>query len=210
VIKKSKKEQNMEYGYVRVSSETQKEDRQMAQMYGLDLTDDNIFIDKASGKNFKREEYQKLVKKLKKGDLLYIASIDRLGRNYIEIQEQWRILTKEIGVDIVVIDMPILDTRKHKDLLGTFIADLTLQLLAYVAHTERDFIRKRQREGIEAAKARGVKFGRPAKKSPKNFVEIVKLWEKEKITFEEALDKTGLKSTTFYTRLREYRASKKK
>ncbi len=148
--------------------------------------------------------------KLKPGDLLYVKSIDRLGRNYDEIQNQWRILTKERGVDIVVIDMPLLDTRHGKDLMGTFIADIVLQILSFVAHSERDNIRKRQAEGIAAAKARGVRFGRPAIKPPDDFALIVKQLECGKLPHSEALVRAGLKETTFYRRLREYRSSKKK
>ena len=152
-----------EYGYIRVSSTDQNEDRQLLALNELNIPHENLFIDKQSGKDFNRPSYQNLIKHLKNGDLLYIKSIDRLGRNYEEIQNQWRILTKEKGVDIAVIDMPLLDTRIHKDLMGTFIADLVLQILSFVAQSERDTIRKRQAEGIAAAKARGVRFGRPEK-----------------------------------------------
>ena len=164
----------------------------------------NIFLDKQSGKNFDRPQYKRLVKKLKQGDLLYILSIDRLGRNYEEIQRQWRILTKEIGVDICVIDMPLLDTRNGKDLMGTFIADLVLQILSFVAENERVNIRKRQAEGIAAAKHRGVKFGRPVKEVPEDFGEIVSEWQKGKIDFDEVLKRCGMSKATFYRRLREY------
>ena len=150
-----------EYGYVRVSSTDQNEERQLIVMNGKRILAGNIYIDKQSGKDFERPQYKKMLKRLKAGDLLYILSIDRLGRNYEEIQNQWRILTKEIGVDICVIDMPLLDTRSGKDLMGTFIADLVLQILSFVAQSERENIRKRQTEGIAAAKARGVRFGRP-------------------------------------------------
>lgn len=149
------------YGYIRVSSTDQNEDRQVIALREKKVLEKNIYMDKQSGKDFNRPQYQKLVKRLKSGDLLYILSIDRLGRNYEEIQNQWRILTKEIGVDICVIDMPLLDTRNGKDLMGTFIADLVLQILSFVAQSERENIRKRQAEGIAAAKARGVRFGRP-------------------------------------------------
>ena len=154
------------YGYVRVSSVEQNEDRQLIALENVGVAKRNIFADKQSGKDFERGQYKRLLKKLKPGDLLYILSIDRLGRNYIEIQEQWRVLTKEKGVEIGVIDMPILDTRKGKDLLGTFIADLVLQILSFVAQTERENIRSRQAQGIAAAKKRGVKFGRPKKELP--------------------------------------------
>jgi DNA invertase Pin-like site-specific DNA recombinase len=196
------------YGYIRVSSADQNEDRQLAAMQELGILPENLFIDKQSGKDFNRPKYVELAEKLRTGDLLYIKSIDRLGRNYEEIQNQWRTITKEKGVDIVVIDMPLLDTRLHKDLMGTFIADLVLQVLSFVAHSERDNIRKRQAEGIAAAKARGVQFGRPEKALLDNFAEIITQWERGNITFEEALKQTGLKKTTFYRLLREHRAKK--
>ena len=198
------------YAYIRVSTIDQNEDRQLDAMTAFGVPQSQIFIDKQSGKDFNRPLYKALVKKLRQGDLLYIKSIDRLGRNYEEIQNQWRILTKERGVDIVVLDMPLLDTRTAKDLLGTFISDLTLQLLSFVAQNEREAIRKRQAEGIASAKARGVRFGRPTKKPPENFDEIVKLWEKGEISYKEVLDRTGLKHTTFYSRLKEYRSGKNK
>lgn len=198
------------YGYVRVSSADQNEDRQMVAMSALDIQPDRIFIDKQSGKDFQRPAYQSLLKKIKKGDLLYIKSIDRLGRNYDEIQNQWRILTKERGADIAVIDMPLLDTRRGRDLMGTFLADVVLQLLAFVAQNERENIRKRQAEGIAAAKARGVRFGRPIKRPPANFSKIIRQWEDGKLTLAEVLERTNLKEATFYNRLREYRAAKDK
>ena len=162
------------YGYVRVSSRDQNEDRQLIALRGKGVEDRFIYMDKVSGKDFNRPQYKKLVKKLKPGDLLYIQSIDRLGRNYEELQNQWRILTKEKNVDICVIDMPLLDTRQGKDLMGTFIADLVLQILSFVAQNEREFIRKRQAEGIAAAKAKGVKFGRPPIPLPDNFYPVHK------------------------------------
>jgi DNA invertase Pin-like site-specific DNA recombinase len=165
----------------------------------------SIFIDKQSGKDFLRPQYRKLVKRLKPGDLLYILSIDRLGRNYEEIQRQWRLLTKEAGVDICVIDMPLLDTRNGKDLMGTFIADIVLQILSFVAQNERENIKKRQAEGIAAAKARGVMFGRPMVEAPEDFGQIVRKWEQKEITFEEVLRQSKLSESTFYRRLREYR-----
>ncbi|MCX4378890.1 MAG: recombinase family protein [Lachnospiraceae bacterium] len=165
----------------------------------------NIFMDKQSGKDFDRPNYKKLVKKLKAGDLLYILSIDRLGRNYEEIQTQWRILTKEIGIDICVLDMPLLDTRNGKDLMGTFIADLVLQILSFVAQSERENIRKRQAEGIAAAKAKGIKFGRPEKSVPNDFSKIVKAWEQKKLTLAEVLKQCNISESTFYRKLREYR-----
>ena len=199
-----------EYGYVRVSSIDQNEERQRLAMEKIGIPVSNLFIDKQSGKDFERPQYKKLVKKLKAGDLLYILSIDRLGRNYEEIQKQWRILTKEIGIDICVIDMPLLDTRNGKDLMGTFIADLVLQILSFVAQSERENIKKRQAQGIAAARARGVKFGRLEISAPENFAKTVKAWERKEITVYEALKATGLSEATFYRRLREYRMHLKK
>ena len=196
------------FGYVRVSSTDQNEDRQMLAMQEKSVPEKNIYVDKQSGKDFNRPQYQKLVKKLKPGDLLYILSIDRLGRNYEEIQRQWRVLTKDIGIDICVIDMPLLDTRNGKDLMGTFIADLVLQILSFVAENERVNIKKRQAEGIAAAKQKGVRFGRPEISPPDNFAEIVAEWEAKKITFAEAIRQCGMSEATFYRRLREYRLSK--
>ena len=198
------------YGYIRVSSTDQNEDRQLLALNELNIPPENLFIDKQSGKDFNRPAYKELVKRLKNGDLLYIKSIDRLGRNYEEIQNQWRVLTKEKCVDIVVIDMPLLDTRLNKDLMGTFIADLVLQILSFVAQSERDTIRKRQAEGIAAAKVRGIVFGRPIKKPPENFDELIKLWERGKISFSDILKQTEFKQATFYNRLREYRRNKKR
>ena len=174
------------YGYVRVSSVDQNEDRQLLALTAMGVPKGTIYIDKQSGKNFLRKQYQKLLKKLEIGDLLYIKSIDRLGRNYEEVQEQWRLLTKVKGVDIVVIDMPLLDTRRSKDLLGTFIADLVLQVLSFVAQNERENIRQRQAEGIAAAKKRGVRFGRPKKALPDNFFEVKECWQRGEITCREA------------------------
>ena len=193
------------YGYVRVSSTDQNEDRQLIAMQEQEIPPDNIYIDKQSGKDFERPYYKELTDKLKPGDLLFIKSIDRLGRNYDEIQNQWRILTKEKGVDIVVIDMPLLDTRLNKDLMGTFIADLVLQILSFVAHSERENIRKRQAEGISAAKARGVKFGRPSKEAPENFGELIRQWERKQLSINEILLLCGMRETTFYKRLGEHR-----
>ena len=193
------------YGYVRVSSMDQNEGRQMSAMRERGVPEANIYVDKQSGKDFNRPQYMRMAKKKKKGDLLYILSIDRLGRNYEEIQEQWRILTKEIGADICVIDMELLDTRNGKDLMGTFIADLVLQILSFAAEAERTNIRKRQEQGIVAAKARGVRFGRPEVEVPQEFPRIVVEWENKNISFDEALEKSGLSQATFYRRLREYR-----
>ena len=193
------------YGYIRVSSADQNEDRQWIAMRQKAVPEKNIFADKQSGKDFARPKYRALVKKLRAGDLLYVLSIDRLGRNYEEIQEQWRVLTKEIGVDICVIDMPLLDTRNGRDLMGTFIADLVLQILSFVAQNERENIRKRQAEGIAAAKARGVRFGRPETELPEDFPSIVALWEGKRLTLPQALERCGLSESTFYRRLRELR-----
>ncbi len=168
----------------------------------------NIYVDKQSGKDFNRPQYQKMVRKMKSGDLLYVLSIDRLGRNYEEIQQQWRVLTKDIGIDVCVIDMPLLDTRKGKDLIGMFIADLVLQLLSFVAENERVNIRKRQAEGIAAAKLKGVRFGRPKIPLPDSFGEIVAAWEAKKYSISEAVKKCGMSEATFYRRLREYRMAK--
>lgn len=196
------------YGYVRVSSKEQNEERQMAAMRRTGVVQKNIFIDKQSGKDFNRPQYLRLRGKLREGDLLYILSIDRLGRDYEEIQNQWRILTKEEKVDICVIDMPLLDTRKGKDLMGHFIADLVLQILSFAADNERENIKKRQRQGIEAAKERGVRFGRPETPVPDNFSVIVKKWEKGRIKFEDAIQECGMSQATFYRRLKDYRSKK--
>ncbi|MGC8280740.1 recombinase family protein [Clostridioides difficile] len=198
------------YGYVRVSSIDQNEKRQIVELSKRNVLSKNIYIDKQSGKSFERPQYKKLVKKLKQGDLLYILSIDRLGRNYLEIQEQWRMLTKEKGIDICVIDMPLLDTRNGKDLMGTFIADLVLQILSFVAQNERENIRKRQAQGIAVAKAKGVKFGRPEIELPTNFEELVHKWEKKKLPLSEVLELCKMSEATFYRKLREYRLLKQK
>ena len=193
------------YGYIRVSSTDQNEDRQLMAMQSLGIAQTNLFIDKQSGKDFKRPAYKRLIKRLRSGDLLYILSIDRLGRNYEEIQNQWRLLTKEKSVDIAVIDMPLLDTRHGKDLMGTFIADLVLQILSFVAQNERENIRKRQAQGIAAAKARGVQFGRPVKSLPDNFEEMIVLWSKGELSVAEIAKQSEISESTFYRRLREYR-----
>lgn len=194
------------YGYIRVSSTDQNEDRQRIALSALHIPVKNLYADRQSGKDFDRPQYQKLVRCLRRGDLLYLPSIDRLGRNYQEIQEQWRLLTKEIGADICVLDMPMLDTRQGKDLLGTFIADLVLQILSFVAQSERESIHRRQAEGIAAAKARGVRFGRPKRPVPPDFPQIVSAWEQGRLPLDEALLAAGLPETTFFRRLREYRA----
>lgn len=194
-----------QYGYIRVSSTDQNEDRQRIALEHTGIPEQNIYMDKQSGKDFDRPQYKRLVKQLKPGDLLCVLSIDRLGRNYEEIQRQWRTLTKDLGVDIHVIDMPLLDTRQGKDLMGTFIADLVLQILSFVAQNERENIRKRQAQGIAAAKARGVRFGRPIKAAPDEFPRILQDWEKKRISLDSALRLCGMSESTFYRRVREYR-----
>ncbi len=193
---------NNNYGYVRVSSTDQHEDRQLLAMAEVGLTPDRLYVDKQSGKDFERPAYQALVSRLQAGDTLYILSIDRLGRNYEEIQEQWRILTKEIGADVCVLDMPLLDTRNGKDLIGTFIADLVLQVLSFVAQTERENIRKRQEEGIAAAKARGVHFGRPQLDEPEDFSALVDAFESKSLSLREVTARAGMSQATFYRRRR--------
>ena len=186
------------YGYIRVSSVDQNEDRQLVALHGKGVADKNIFMDKQSGKDFERPQYKRMVKKLKPGDLLYVLSIDRLGRNYADVQQQWRVLTKEKKVDICVLDMPLLDTRQGKDLMGTFIADLVLQILSFVAQSERENIRRRQAQGIAAAMARGVKFGRPALPLPENFYEIHRAWRAKEIPLKQAAAACGMPVGTFY------------
>lgn len=197
------------YGYVRVSSREQNEDRQLDALRGMEIEERNIFIDKQSGKDFERPQYKRLVRKVRREDLICIKSIDRLGRNYSEIQEQWRYLTKEKGADIVVLDMPLLDTRRGKDLMGTFLSDIVLQVLSFAAENERTNIRQRQAEGIAAAKARGVRFGRPQIIMPEYFGKTVRSWERKEITVEEAVRRCGVSESTFYRRLREYRAERR-
>ena len=192
------------YGYVRVSAKDQNEDRQMIAMKEVGLDEKNIYLDKESGEHFKRRQYGKLLKRLKRDDLLYIKSIDRLGRNYEEILEQWRYLTKKKCVDIVVLDMPLLDTRRGKDLMGTFLSDIVLQLLSFVAENERTNIRQRQAEGIAAAKARGVRFGRPPKPLPKNFHRAYQQWKNEKITGTAAAKLCGMPLSSFRYRAEIY------
>lgn len=188
------------YGYVRVSTREQNEDRQVIALKEMGISEENIYLDKQSGKNFNRPMYQCLLKKLKQNDVLFIKSIDRLGRNYDEILEQWRIITKEKKVDIVVLDMPLLDTRRGKDLMGTFLSDIVLQVLSFVAENERKNIRQRQKEGIEAAKLRGVHFGRPKKPIPDNFGQVYNKWLVKEISGEEAAKLCNLTSATFYRR----------
>ena len=198
------------YGYIRVSTKDQCEERQIIAMHEFGVSDRDIYMDKLSGKNFERPQYKRLLRRLHPGDVMVVKSIDRLGRSYTEIREQWRVITKKKKADIVVLDMPLLDTRqKGKDLTGTFIADLVLQILCYVAQVERENIRQRQAEGIEAAKARGVRFGRPPLETPEHFEKTVHLWEKKKINIQEALERSGMSESTFYRKARMYRTPKK-
>lgn len=192
------------YGYIRVSSYDQNEERQRIALQEMDIDKKNIFMDKQSGKDFKRPSYKRMLRRMKKNDLLYVKSIDRLGRNYGEILEQWRILTKEKGIDIVVLDMPLLDTRRGKDLMGTFLSDIVLQVLSFVAENERINIRQRQAEGIAAAKARGVKFGRPAIPYPDNFEKIHRDWRDKKMTLRQAAAACGMPVGTFYGKARKF------
>ena len=192
------------YGYIRVSTRDQNEDRQLIALRELKIPEKNIFMDKQSGKDFNRPQYKRLVRKLKKDDLLYIKSIDRLGRNYAEILEQWRLLTQTKGIDIVVLDMPLLDTRRGKDLMGTFLSDIVLQVLSFVAENERTNIRQRQAEGIAAAKSKGVRFGRPSSSLPENFHSIYQRWKSGKITGTEAARECGMPLSTFRYRAKIY------
>ena len=199
---------NNTYGYIRVSTREQNEGRQAIAMQELSIPEENVFLDKQSGKDFRRPQYQRLVKKLKPDDLLYIKSIDRLGRNYGEILEQWRMLTKEKRIDIVVLDMPLLDTRRGKDLMGTFLSDIVLQVLSFVAENERTNIRQRQAEGIAAAKARGIRFGRPPRPLPENFHENYQRWKSGEITGTAAAKACGMPLTTFRDRAAIYEKAK--
>ena len=199
---------NNTYGYIRVSTREQNEDRQLIALREMSIPEQNIFMDKQSGKDFNRPQYKKLVKKLKPDDLLCIKSIDRLGRNYEEIQNQWRILTKEKGIDIVVLDMPLLDTRRGKDLMGTFLSDIVLQVLSFVAENERTNIRQRQAEGIAAAKARGVRFGRPPRPLPENYHSAYQRWKAGAITGTAAAKECGMPLSTFRYRAEIYEKAK--
>lgn len=192
------------YGYIRVSSRDQNEDRQRIALQELPVPVKNIFVDKQSGKDFGRSSYRRMLECMKQGDVLYVSSIDRLGRNYREILEQWRLLTKEKEIDIVVLDMPLLDTRKYKDLMGTFLSDIVLQVLSFAAENERINIRQRQAEGIAAAKARGVRFGRPALPYPDNFQNIYYAWREKKITLRQAVEACGMPVGTFYGKARKF------
>ena len=194
------------YGYIRVSSKDQNEDRQLVSMQELNIPEKNIYIDKQSGKDFERPAYKRMVRRLKPGDVLYIKSIDRLGRDYEEIQNQWRVLTKEKGIDIVVLDMPLLDTRRGKDLVGTFLSDIVLQVLSFVAENERSNIKQRQAEGISAAKMRGVQFGRPLKPMPEDFIAAYGRWKSGEINGVSAASECGMAKTTFYRKAKEYQS----
>lgn len=196
------------FGYIRVSSRDQNEARQLLALQELHIPEKNIFVDKQSGKDFKRPQYEKLVRKLKKDDILYIKSIDRLGRNYAEILEQWHILTKDKGIDIIVLDMPLLDTRRGKDLMGTFLSDIVLQVLSFVAENERTNIHQRQAEGIAAAKARGVRFGRPPSSLPEGFHDAYQRWKAGKITGTAAAKECGMPLATFRYRAEIYEKAK--
>ncbi len=194
----------MIYGYIRVSTKEQNEDRQLIAMQEYKVPFRNIYMDKQSGKDFKREQYLRLIKKIKEDDLLIIKSIDRLGRNYEEIIEQWRYITKEKRADIMVIDMPILDTRRGKDLMGTFLSDIVLQVLSFVAENERDNIKQRQAEGIAAALAKGVKFGRPESPTPENFYDVHKRWRNKELSLKAAAKECDLPASTFFDKSKRY------
>lgn len=198
------KEQKI-YGYIRVSTKEQNEDRQRVALLEMGVSEDQIYMDKQSGKDFDRSQYKRLLRKLDENSVLVIKSIDRLGRNYAELNEQWRIITKEKKADIVVIDMPLLDTRQEKNLLGTLISDMVLTLLSYVAENERINIKQRQSEGIAAAKARGVKFGRPPIPLPDNFDAVYRLWSAKKLTLRQAAETCDLAESTFRDKVRKYK-----
>ena len=198
----------MIYGYIRVSTKEQNEDRQLIALREIGVPEKNILLDKQSGKDFNRPQYKKLLRKLKKDDLLYVKSIDRLGRNYEEILQQWRLLTKEKSIDIVVLDMPLLDTRRGKDLMGTFLSDIVLQVLSFVAENERTNIRQRQAEGIAAAKAKGIRFGRPPQPLPANFHDLFQKWKMGEITGTAAAKACGMPLSTFRYRAEIYKNAK--
>ena len=199
---------NNRYGYIRVSSKDQNEDRQLIALREAGVPEKNIYIEKRSGKDFDRPQYRRMMRRMKRDDLLYIKSIDRLGRNYTEILEQWRLLTKNKGIDIVVLDMPLLDTRRGKDLMGTFLADIVLQVLSFVAENERTNIRQRQAEGIAAAKAKGIRFGRVPKPLPKNFHTVYQRWKSGEITGTAAAKECGMPLSTFRYRAAIYEKAK--
>lgn len=192
------------FGYMRVSTREQNEDRQKTALLEKGVPENQIYIDKQSGKTFDRPQYKKMLRKLNENSVLFVKSIDRLGRNYTDLNEQWRIITKEKKADIVVLDMPLLDTRREKDLMGTFISDIVLALLSYVAENERANIRQRQAEGIIAAKARGVKFGRPSIPLPENFYEVHSLWKEKKLTIKQAAKACGLAESTFFDKAKAF------
>lgn len=196
------------YGYARVSTREQNEDRQIIALKEMGVPDKNIYLDKLSGKNFDRPQYKKLLKKLDDNSVLYIKSIDRLGRSYRDLSDQWQLITKDKGADVVVIDMPVLDTRREKNLLGTLISDLVLALLSYVAESEYSTIHQRQAEGIAAAKARGCKFGRPPKQLPDNFHEVYQKWKSKKISVSQAAKECGMPKSTFYYKAKVYKNAK--
>lgn len=198
---------NIIYGYVRVSSKDQNIERQLIALRDAGIPDKRIYIDKQSGKDFERPAYKSLLRKLKAGDVLVTKSIDRLGRNYEEIMEQWRVITKVKGADIIIQDMPLLDTSKTRDLLGTFISDLVLQLLSFVAQNERETIRQRQAEGIAAAKKRGVRFGKPKIELPENFPDLYEKWNHKEITIQEFAKLCNVGRSTLYVKISEYRKS---
>lgn len=195
------------YGYIRVSTKEQNEGRQLIAMAAAGVPEENLFIDKQSGKDFERPKYLALLEALHEGDLLYVKSIDRLGRDYDEIIEQWRLITKKKNADIVVLDMPLLDTRTDKNLMGRFVADLVLQILSFVAETERANIKQRQKEGIEAARQEGKKLGRRPKPLPDNWQEVVALYDRHEITITQVMEMTGMSNGTFYKRLKEWRGA---
>lgn len=199
---------NNRYGYIRVSSKDQNEDRQLIALKEAGVPEKNIYVEKRSGKDFERPHYKKMIRRMKRDDLLFIKSIDRLGRNYTEILEQWRFLTKSKGIDIVVLDMPLLDTRRGKDLMGTFLADIVLQVLSFVAENERVNIRQRQAEGIAAAKAKGIRFGRVPKPLPKNFHTVYQRWKSGEITGTAAAKECGMPLSTFRYRAAIYEKAK--
>ncbi|MCU7713080.1 recombinase family protein [Priestia megaterium] len=196
--------ENRRFGYIRVSSRDQNEGRQLQLMQEVGISPRDIFIDKQSGKNFNREQYQLLKRMIRKGDILYIHSLDRFGRNKEEILQEWNAITKEIEADIVVLDMPLLDTTQYKDSLGTFIADLVLQILSWMAQEERDRIRKRQREGIDVALTKGISFGRPKAQVSEEFIEAYNRWKQKEITAVQAMKEANVKKTTFYKLVKQY------
>lgn len=194
-------------GYMRVSTREQKEDRQKTALLEMGVPEKHIYMDKQSGRNFERPQYKRMLRKLDKDTVLFVKSIDRLGRNYTDLNEQWRIITKEKGADIVVIDMPLLDTRREKNLLGTFISDLVLNIFSYVAENERINIKQRQAEGIAEAKNRGVKFGRPPVPVPENFYEVHKQWRNKEITLKQAAEECGMAASTFFDKAKAFEKS---